>query len=237
MKDVGDWVEGIIVLVVLVGSALSGLGKAIVTKINRRKEEERERREIGPLVQPLRPAPTMHRPVPPPARPMLSPTQRRSFEIKREVILQPVAELQAPSPPPRRHIELDVPEVVRPLVEMLMQSAGDEAPLRPVPAPPRRPRSSRPRQQTKRPPPVTTPQPPPDRDARMREFAQREAQQGQRIEQRLGRVETHVPAAAADRSDRQTLVEPLDRHSLRRAILLNEILGPPVALRGFSGPM
>lgn len=66
----------------------------------------------------------------------------------------------------------------------------------------------------------------------MRDIEEREARQAQRVERRIGHVETHVAPVQAETATRSEGAAPFDRQTLRRAIVLSEILGPPVALRG-----
>jgi hypothetical protein len=227
-QEFGDWIEGAIILVVLVGSALAGVGKAIIEKLNRRTPSARLEDEE----EPPRPRPTAwDRPIPPVARPMAPPA-----EVRRRVVIR----TQPPTPQvgaPRKtdvEFEVAVPDAVRPIVEMLLGKTGPaEDRPRPRPAaPPPPPRLQRPQRSKpvvaapRRSEPAIT-----ERAARLRDIEEREAQQARRVEKRIGHVETHVAAAHAEPEGADGGSPALDRRALRQAIVLNEILGPPVAFR------
>ena len=222
LKFDGDLIEGLIILVVIIGSALSGVAKWIITRMNERRREQSDAEK------------DLMAPPPPPPRPMAQPMSRpvaRPMPPRRPV--RPTVEGPEPTV-----VEFDVPASVRPLVEMLLgntQEDEDEPPpLRPVPPPMRR---SAPVKRS-----VSQPRPAPRVEvgrreltdaARMEEIRRREEAQTQRSEKRIGHVETHVAPAigSAEAVVRSRLTIPTDRGSLRRAIVLNEILGPPAALR------
>ena len=221
LKFDGDLIEGLIVLAVIVGSALSGLAKSIIARINERKraQAEAEKDLLAPTAPPPPVAQPMSRPV---ARPM---PPRRPV---RTTIERPAPTL----------VELDVPDVVRPLVEMLLGNATDETDetsfRRPTPAPP----PARPARPGRRAPSGPAPRVEVGHSdlgdtQRMEQIRRREEAQAQRSEKRIGHVETHVAPAitAVEPVVRSRPAIPTDRNSLRRAIVLNEILGPPVALR------
>jgi hypothetical protein len=222
----GDLIEGLIILVVVIGSALSGVAKSIITKMNDRKREQADAEKDLMTTSP------------PAARPMTQPVSR------------PVARPMPPrrpvrttvESPERDVVELEVPEAVRPLVEMLLGRTSDDEdvvpppPPRPVPAPP----PARPATPGKR--AERRPRPAPRVEVgrsdlgdtqRMEQIRRREEAQAQRSEKRIGHVETHVAPALGSSEPivRSRLAIPTDRNSLRRAIVLNEILGPPVSLR------
>jgi hypothetical protein len=229
----GDWIEAIIVVIVLVGSALSALAKAIANKM--RKPQAPDSVELD--TESPEPMPARRRlPIPPVARPLSRPIERR-------VVVRTQTPQAASSQQEKRteyEFEVALPEAVRPLVEMLLDKTADEAEERPKPAPPPPPRVSRPRPRRPRPdrPKLAQPGTPAvtEGEARLRDIAEREERQAQRLEKRIGHVETHVaPAVAdADPQGRPDVAGLLDRRSLRRAIILNEVLGPPLALRGDS---
>lgn len=222
LKFDGDLIEGLIILVVIVGSALTGLAKSILNKVNERKQAQADAEK------------DLMAPPPPPARAEAQPISRpvaRPMPPRRPV--RTTAEAPAPTV-----VEFDVPASVRPLVEMLLGRTSDEEEDRPpprlLPVPPPRPAAAVKRA-------VPRPQPAPRAELghsdmgdtrRMEQIRRREDAQSQRIEKRIGHVETHVaPATGSTEPRKGRILDPADRSSLRRAIIWNEILGPPVALR------
>lgn len=232
-QGTGDWIEGAIVLIVLVGSVLSALAKGILEKL---KQPSRPTGLDDAEETPARPRPTAwDRPIPPVARPMRPPVEVR----RRVVVRTEPSTTQAGPPPQTRKVEFEVavPDAVRPIVEMLLEKTGlseQAPPLRPA-APPPPPRLQRQRTEKARPRP--SPQPRrsepaiTERAARLRDIEEREAQQAKRVEKRIGHVQTHVSAAPDAEAADRTVTAGLDRRSLRRAIVLNEVLGSPVAFR------
>lgn len=223
MKFDGDLIEGLIILVVVIGSALGGVAKSIIAKMNERRQARAEgEKDLMTPPPPREEARPMSRPV---ARPM---PPRRPVRTR----------VEEPEP---TLVELDVPEAVRPLVEMLLGRTHDdeeEAPPspRPIPAPP----PARPATSVKR--AGSRPKSEPRAEVggreltdvqRMEAIRRREEAQAQRAEKRIGHVETHVAPAlgSAEPVVRSRFAIPTDRNSLRRAIVLNEILGAPVSLR------
>ncbi len=227
LQDIGDWIEAIIVLVVIGGSVLGGIGKSILGKLNKQPTIEPEgdnhpKHELKPLRREIV--------IPPVARPLSPPIAPRGRVVVRTERRTVAPQVEAERV--EREFEVPVPEVVRPLVEMLLERA--EPHDRPTPPPP--PRVQRPRPQRPRPerPRLAKPSAPAitEREARLRDIEEREEQQVQRLEKRIGHVETHVaPAAAIDAELPPEFVTVLDRRSLRKAIILNEVLSPPLALR------
>jgi len=73
----------------------------------------------------------------------------------------------------------------------------------------------------------------PKRPVRRRSIEDREEQKAKLVEKRIGHVEPHVasttPSSSTDHDPE--LFERPTRTDLRRAIILNEILSPPLALR------
>lgn len=199
-----ELIEGLIVLVIIVGSALTGLAKSIITKINERKQAQKEAREQL-LSPPPREAESSMSPRPV-ARPM---PPRRPVGPRMET-------------PPGQPVEFDVPQSMRPVVEMLLgkiEVEEDEPAPAQVP-PPRRPSVEKPRR------PAT------ERSPRMQRIERREEAQSKKVEQRIGQVETHVASAPIEvRGPRSRIAELSDRASIRKAIVLNEILGLPVSMR------
>jgi len=220
----GDWVEAIIVVIVLVGSALSALAKAITNKMRKQQMPDL----LEPESESSEPEPARRtRPIPPVARPLSQPIERRVI-VRTQRPISSQDEKRADY-----EFEVALPEAVRPLVEMLLDKTVGDAEERPRPAPPpppprvSRPRPQRPRSQRRQ---LEKPSAPAitEREARLRDIAERE-------ERRIGHVETHVAPTTTEELQAQPGVAGLlDRRSLRRAIILSEVLGPPLALRGDS---
>jgi hypothetical protein len=210
IQDIGDWIQGIVVLIIIAGSALSGLAKAISAKLNRSRmevEAERERQQ--------RPSPprTMDSSPPPTARPMSLPRPQPPVFQRR------VAKSFTPSPSqPRAELPRSLPPMVKTFLEAVLNTE--------IEAPPT------PRQTVAQPPPPPHPArtKPPKPAVKRRSIEAREEQKAELLEKRIGHVQTHVaPTAVAD-MDAGLFERPSPRE-LRRAIILNEILSPPLALR------
>jgi len=221
IQGIGDWIEGIIVLVIIAGSALGGIGKAISAKLNRSREEaaQREGRERPPPRMTERPAlPPMARPMPPRRRPPVA-------------MQRPATGSLTPQPAPQRPVA-EIPRSFQPVVQSILDVVLDGAvdletafpkpqpsqPRRePPPASPRAGRTSVPRQPVRR-----------------RSIEDREEQKSKLVEKRIGHVEPHVASSPPPSSTETNFgwFERPTRTDLRRAIILNEILSPPLALRG-----
>jgi hypothetical protein len=209
IQDIGDWIQGVVVLIIIAGSALGGLGKAITAKLDRAREAAKGEGQQA--------APRTIRTVTPVARPM--PPQRRQPQL----FERPVAKPLAPSPPqPRAELPPTLPPMVKTLLEAVLNTEIDATP-RPRPVclqPPPRPRPASP----KAPKPAAV---------NRRSIDEREERKAELVEKRIGHVQRHVaPVAAPTTSDDgMTLFDRPTHRDLRRAIILNEILSPPLALR------
>jgi hypothetical protein len=215
IQDIGDWIQGIVVLIIIAGSALSGLAKAITAKLDRAREAAKAKGE-GQQEAPrtIRPVMPVARPMPPPRRPP------QLFE-------RPVAK---PLPPqvrtqPRADLPPAVPPLVRTILDMVLDGAVDLEAA--VPTPPRA-RPERPPAPQRAKPPA-----PPRPEVGRRAIEAREEQKAELLEKRIGHVQRHVAPATAPTSpdDGMTLFDRPTHSDLRRAIILNEILSPPLALR------
>jgi len=221
IKDIGDWIEGIIVLVIIAGSALSGIVKAIIAKINRSREEADAQRDL----QERPPPRAMDRPTLPVARPM--PPQLRPQTItQRRAQSRPLATQR-----PHAEVPKAIPPMVQTILDVVLDGAVDVEEVL------RRPQPSRP-QPSSAPRPARTSVPKtarqvPQRATGRRSIDDREVRKAKLVEKRLGHVETHVasstqPSSADAESD---VFERPTRRDLRRAIILNEILSPPLSIR------
>ncbi len=220
LKDIGDWVEAIIVLVVIAGSALGGIVKAITSKLNRSKEEIEAERELRERRHERHPEPRATQP-PPLARPM--PPRRPAAKVEHRPVAWPIAQPRAEKPP-YKEVPRTVPPAIQTILDVVLDGAVDIEDVfsKPQPrheAPPAPPRVKE-RVTGKRP-------------VRRRSIEEREEHKAKLVEKRLGHVEPHVaPAATSAPSDAGgELFERLTRAGLRRAIILNEVLSPPLALR------
>ncbi len=216
IQDIGDWIQGVVVLIIIAGSALGGLGKAITAKLDRAREAAKAKGE-GQQETPrtIRQVTPVARPMPPPRRPP-------------QVFERPVAR---PLPPqvrtqPRADMPPTFPPVVRTILDMVLDGAVDLEAA--VPTPPPQPRRARP------PAPQRVTEPPPARPkVGRRSIEEREERKAELVEKRIGHVQRHVAPATAPASpdDGITLFDRPTHSDLRRAIILNEILSPPLALR------
>jgi len=231
IKDIGDWVQVIIVLVIVAGSALSGIVKAIITKLNRSREEAEAERERQGRPRPQR---VTDRPAPPVARPM-PPRHRPPMAMQ-----QPVARPLPPQQRSQAEVPRTLPPVVQTIWDVVLERAVDLETAFPKPRPPQPtaepPVSGAARTYRAQPPPV----PPrvgkaivPKRPVGRRSIEDREEQKAKFVEKRIGHVEPHVASATPPSSTDaySELFERPTRTDLRRAIILNEILSPPLALR------
>jgi len=158
----------------------------------------------------------------PMARPM-PPRHRPPIAMQR-----PAARPLTPQPAPQRPIA-EIPRSFQPVVQSILDVVLDGAvdiedvfpnpqPRRELPpAPPRAGKAT----SAKRP-------------IRRRSIEDREEQKAKLVEKRIGHVEPHVASASpTSSSDADSeLFERPTRKDLRRAVILNEILSPPLALRG-----
>jgi len=224
-SGLGDWVEIIVVVLIFGGSALGALAKWIIAKLNPETPEKLERAEEDKPERQAAPARPVARPMPPvafPARP-----------VARPMPPQPVAQrpaggewvFQDPSRPTARQ-PLDEP-----------RRAAPESPRPPAPVVPPvvirvEPAASRPARsvarKAKRHIPKTTARTP-ERD--LREEGDREFD---RLDHQVWDVDTPDSKAAlvvVEVCDEFDPIRRPTRRSLRRAIIMKEILGPPLALR------
>ena len=217
IQDPGDWIQGVVVLIIIAGSALSGVAKAITAKLDRAREAAKAKGE-GQQEAPrtIRTVTPVARPMPPPRRPP------QLFE-------HPVAK---PLPPqvrtqPRTDLPPAFPPVVRTILDMVLDGAVDLDAAVPTPPPPRARREGPPAPQR---PQATAPLRP---KVGRRSIEEQEERKAELVEKRIGHVQRHVApvAAPASSDDGMTLFDRPTHRDLRRAIILNEILSPPLALR------
>lgn len=218
-------------IVIFFGAVLARGAKAIIDAINKKKQPG-----SGPdSAMPTQPVPPVARgrpssPTAPAARP-LPPRIRRSEQapVARPLLRRPSAPSQVPAPPTRSPGEIVIPELVRELARPLgnVPTRPPEGPTRrPPPASPTRPRL------TKR----SKPKPDTHKD--------------RTTEDRLGHLETfshgkHLDPESHLHLKKQTAVRVgigsklgsmSSRAALRHAIVMNEILGLPLALRQQDEP-
>ncbi|MCH8241291.1 MAG: hypothetical protein IH897_01620, partial [Planctomycetes bacterium] len=226
---------GFIIVVVLGGLLLRG-AKAIIDAINKSRQNQPQSgpdaamptRRVPPTAGGRASSPTV-----PVARP-LPPRIRRSGQapVARPLPGRTSASGQVPVPPARSPGDLVIPQLVRELAtpqEAVARRSPD------APTPPRQPGSAR------------QPKPKP----RPRERSSIEASKPRRTpEERLGRLfpeenlkhldpESHLKLkkkTAARVDDGSGLVDMSSRAALRQAIVMNEILGRPLALRQQDDP-
>ena len=258
-QRVGDWGDIIVLLVIVAASVYGAAGKWIAKQINEKREREAQLRRGGdPLVvspkhstrpplevaKPLRPRPAsgdVASPLvgdvePPPASPF-PPSVRRVLE-----------RIQTSSG--------DAPTMDRVLEVILERATGVkiEPKASPPALPPARVRSA------PRPPAIARKASGVPQQARPMSIDERERRQAEKLaekrtqaecetarmteseqqlsrdtDRRLGRVGTHIEAFHRDDVRGESEITPqadlLDRVSIRDAIVLSEILAPPLALR------
>ncbi len=205
-----DWVELIIILVLVGGGVFSSVAQAIIKKM--RGEQPDEPDQAGKAGQ----APPARAPQFPVARP-LPPAGGLPQAAQPRV---PVPQVPRPLPPAQIHPVPNQPPMAR-LDHPRVPQPPAPRPIETQPGP--RPQPKR------RPGPRTQPKPVPQAEPR-------EPKEEVPLAQRHLEVSADVLHAHTE-DDELVLAEHDDpihrptRHALRFAILMNEVLGPPVALR------
>ena len=201
-EGLGDWIEGIVILVIIGLSALGSIAKPLIKKFGGKDPDELRKRQMEQRVEQRAPA----RPAHPPARPM--PARPR---------LQPAIEPPVAQARPARSVPPSVP--------------APPTPRRPSPRP-------TPSQSTRpRPKPVANS----ERDLSERHLAKLESTITERhLRTTLPSEDVAHPAtealhayehAVSGVDEEMEAIRHPTRAALRRAIVMNEILGPPVGLR------
>lgn len=233
-----DWVEGLIFLAIVVLSAIGSLGKWIVQKMQERRERQEGQRRALTLDEtpPVRPYPPIRQPVPREKRTAAPPT---AAPVGRPLEGPPAS----PQHPPilERVFEVLVEQATGQKIDRGKSSNRPARRTMPPPAPPPtpdRPTSGRRRDVA---PGASAPSPRTS-DRTQTRRSEKVSHPGERRERlltedtmsRLGSVETHVPPTSIEEAG----FSPIDVHhtfddsnALRRAIVLAEILSPPLALR------
>lgn len=239
-----DWLEGAIILGIVVLSAIASAGKWIVRQIAEKRERTARQREGIPLEMPQTPVasqrdyaegpdiPPLAAPVPPtmtrPARKEIAPpppVMERVLEVLLERtagtplerrIREAVEKTGTPPPPPTRKAQPKRASTQQPA-----RPQQPRTPARPLTIAEREAQRDRAKQTAV--------------ELEEQQMIRREQKFTEDTDQRLGRVETHIggtevrDSGAADPYGLAPLLE--NPESLRRAILLSEILAPPLALR------
>jgi hypothetical protein len=241
-----DWIQGAVILVIVIASAIVSAGKWIVKQIADSNERNAQRRE-GMPIDPPRPTAIQRE------RQAAHPIDSDGSDIP------PIA---APMPPLFHRTRKPTTQPPAPAMERVMEVLLERAsgtklerriremiPQSPTPPPPPAARTSEPlvrKQTAQRQKPtrsITIAERAAHRDqTRQTEVeleTQRLTQREQRFtddtDQRLGHVVTHIAGADVHESasaDPYEIASALDdADSLRRAFILSEILAPPLALR------
>ena len=259
--DIDGWIEIILAILVFGGAAFAAIAKKLIaaftpdetdkTKIESVKPEGDDVTPVSPP-RPARPAYPVARPMPPQpgapstsAPPMVQPYPRRPG-ARSVTEVTPVEPSLGPA-------------VEAPRTRAVPEPSLPRRPRRPAPAtsvPGLPPRVSRPAPlpQARPLPPKSAAEGEPTEDtfdhihpevelehihpAVEREHLHPDDDLGHLDpEAHLGHMNATVPTKAAGQEAlvRAGMVAPFSRDMLRRAIVMNEILGPPVALRDFSG--
>lgn len=211
-----DWIQGVVVLLVIGLPVLNKIVKAIAAKLSGTEDETEA-------------------PTPPQRRDRSRPPVARARGSKPQPAHQPpppVARPQPPRPavsPPRRSAPQDAPPpAFAPLIEMIRERIEERPRVRqqqrPGPKPEEKPQRK----------PVRSARPSSTKKRKQREsIAEREQRLAKQGEERMGHVReglvTPVVERPSDHSDHWHTW--MTRQSLRRAIVLSEILAPPLALR------
>ena len=221
--DLGEWVESAVVLVIIGVSALSGVGNAIAKKLREKREQASEgigtAKPMTSAATPARPKPAqpVARPLPPRMPPRTGPTR-------------PAVPPAPARPVPPRQGTVPTPSLAEPLVKAEVEVPEETAipRVRPVSAV----GGNRPRRAKVRQPYVDVderPMTPPQRTA----VEEAEERTAGLVEQRIGHVDegTVPPDERHERSPQRRVARRFAVRTLRRAIVLSEILAPPLAIR------
>ncbi|MCH7595293.1 MAG: hypothetical protein IID35_01935 [Planctomycetes bacterium] len=208
-----DWIQGVILLLVVGLPVLNKIVKAIAAKLSGTEDETEA-------------------PTPPQHRDRSRPPVARARGSKPQPAHQPpppVARPQPPRPavsPPRRSAPQDAPPpAFAPLIEMIRERIEERPRVRqqqrPGPKPEEKPQRK----------PVRSARPSSTKKRKQREsIAEREQRLAKQGEERMGHVREGLVTPVVERpSDHRHMW--MTRQSLRRAIVLSEILAPPLALR------
>jgi len=213
----GDWIETIIVVAIILGSVFQGLGKAIIKKLTEMKEADALER-----CDPADPQPASRERRPPaaqprPNRPVASPFPNRPETSKRPS----PSPMQAPRPIARP--VFDTPSVPSP-TDAPRPVARRAAP-RAKPQPTRRANAGGLRAHK----PHDMPAPKPAPKHRFKKKHESVAEHHLQLSDEVAHPSTesayHEPPQVRAR------LPKLTRSTLRDAVILREVLGPPVALR------
>lgn len=211
-QGMDDWIQ-VIILALVAGSAVFGkVTKTLIRKFSPKKDPDTT--VLG------RPEPARRRP-PPPARPMARPMPQPPMATPQAT--GPVAPPARPRPVPKFPPVESLPKMLREVFAQL-RDAGETSPSRPSPPP-------------AAPPPPARAMPGVERTGRKPVAARKRARSKPGATPAAG--VWPLVASVADGDVRKTQIKdsPLDtvrhptRASLRRAIIMNEILSPPLALR------
>lgn len=229
--EIAEWIRILVILLVVGGSFFGKIGKKLIERFSPQAPEKPQAPNVPTESLRRDPTPPVARPSRPVARPAPPPPR---VPVARAAPVRPVA--------PQRPVIATAPAARRPVQPPV--SAKTETPRRevtPTPVGEREPESRRRRQRAAR-----TTAPPSRRktgnlEARVDErFKPLESSLEHRAEQIAARVEKHLgrlkpqtaPAARPDEaaSESEGFARP-SRSELRRAVVLREILSPPIALR------
>jgi len=251
LNNLDDWIEILIVAVIIGGSALSAVAKWLIGYFSPKPDPMMDSRRAGGGT----PRSSMRPAAPPVASPFpLSemfgeneevdrPVAKPLGEVRRSVVisLEESTPTAASPPPPPRIRKVAVQPSSR-SAQAPRPGTGDSARLRqdarrPAPAEPRRAAESvaqhnkrREQEQQRR---------EQSQEKRFAEFGLREDRQSQQVERRIGHVEAHIsseelalPETRSGSSPRvSTRFDSSEGPDWRRAVVLSEILAPPVSLR------
>lgn len=255
----GDWGDLIVLLVIVAVSVIGSLGKWIAKQFNEKRQRETQlRRGLQPPVvsapsprqvletaKPLAPRPVASNEAVPPFAAPMPPILRR--------VIKRIETSSGNEPAMGRVLEMLLEQATGKKIERHAPPAPQPPPVPPAAQRPTVRRSQAPR--TRAAPPASPPartmtieereqlkagqlaQRQTRAERESEEMTSRESQLTREIDQRLGHVGTHV---ASGRDNARPETEPaeqsdlLERTSLRDALVLSEILAPPLALRDES---
>ena len=223
-RDTGSWIDTVVTFLIIGGLILGPLSKKLIEAFSPKKTDERKAGGGGPeKVTPARPA----RPVTPPARPAApaaAPARPSWVPAERSVSGPPVAR--------RAEVAEPLGPVVPPPRAPVSAPAGKPAP---VPRPPAQSASRTVRDQRGRIELGLSHLAPAD----LGHLEPKEHLGHLAPEEHLGHLvpQPGTPATGRKRHRRLTHATTSARAALRHAIIMSEVLGPPLALRQANDPL
>ncbi len=235
LDGLGDWIQTIIFLLVVGSAALGSIAKVLIRKFSPKEPP-------GPAKLDRRTAPRRQRPVPPLARPVARPMPQRPTPQAQAP--PPVASPMGPQPKLDQPRVDSLPEMLREVFSQLTDTVETVQPrpphpARPVGGPGQRPTPPRPKRSRRRPAhPLGRTLPEAAPKTRRDMLAGRPGGTEGLLDGLAMSWDSAYELPAQDgiqkskgRGFQPGAIQHQTRASLRRAIIMSEVLGPPLAIR------